>query len=114
MKKLYEIVFLQDAFDFLCTLDRKQHEKMLYVIRKSQIKPDAALFKKLNFEIWEFRLLYEGLQFRLLAFWDKTDNEQTLVIAAHGFLKKSSKVPLQELQKAIHIRTKYFEAKIKK
>ncbi|MDI3319501.1 hypothetical protein QJ048_06935 [Pinibacter sp. MAH-24] len=23
--------------------------------------------------MWEFRTLYQGLQYRLLAFWDKTD-----------------------------------------
>lgn len=28
---------------------------------------------------------------RLLAFWDKTDSEQTLVLATHGFIKKTQK-----------------------
>lgn len=48
---------------------------------------DADLFKKLSDEIWEFRTLYQGLQYRLLAFWDKTDHSEIMVIATHGFVK---------------------------
>ncbi|WP_231390026.1 type II toxin-antitoxin system RelE/ParE family toxin [Sphingobacterium pedocola] len=51
------------------------------------------MFKKLNNDIWEFRTLYQGLQYRLLAFWDKTFSSETMVISTHGFIKKRSKVP---------------------
>jgi hypothetical protein len=34
-----------------------------------------------------------------------------LVISTHGFIKKRSKVPDNEIQKAIGQRTKYFEEK---
>ncbi|HRW97716.1 MAG TPA: type II toxin-antitoxin system RelE/ParE family toxin, partial [Bacteroidales bacterium] len=37
--------------------------------------------KKLHNDIWEFRAKFAGLQIRLLAFWDKTENKQTLVVA---------------------------------
>lgn len=47
-----------------------------------------------------------------LAFWDKTDGAETLVLATHGFIKKVDKVPANEIQRAIKIRTKYFENKI--
>jgi Phage derived protein Gp49-like (DUF891) len=63
-------------------------------------------------DIWEFRTLYQGLQYRLLAFWDKTNNQETLVISTHGFIKKQSKVPDKELEKAKKIRIKYFEGKV--
>jgi len=59
------------------------------------------------------RLLYQGLQYRLLAFWDKTSVIETLVIATHGFIKKRSKVPDGEIQKARQNRTKYFAEKEK-
>jgi hypothetical protein len=65
--------------------------------------------KKLIDEIWEFRTLYQGLQYRLLAFWDKTNKQNTLVIATHGFIKKQSKVPDGEIQKTKALREKYFE-----
>ena len=111
MAKLFEIIFLDEAFKFLRGLEKKHYEKILYNIRKSQIQPDPVLFKKLNNEIWEFRTLYQGLQYRLLAFWDKTSATETLVISTHGFIKKRSKVPDQEIEKASSSREKYFTDK---
>ena len=110
----FEIVFLKECFEFLQGLERKHYEKILYNIRRVQVENDPQLFKKLTDEIWEFRTLYQGLQYRLLAFWDKTNSENTLVISTHGFVKKQSKVPDKEFDKAETIRKKYFEEKIKK
>lgn len=105
---------MEEAFEFLSNLERKHSEKILYNIRKAQIENDPELFKKLNEDIWEFRTLYQGLQYRLLAFWDKTSTKNTLVISTHGFIKKRSKVPDNEIQKAIQIKTKYLTEKQKK
>lgn len=113
MHKLFDIIFLEEAFAFLSNLDRKHYEKILYNIRKAQTGYDPELFKKLNDEIWEFRTLYQGLQYRLLAFWDKTIAENTLVVSTHGFVKKRSKVPDNEILKAKQLRAKYFEDKEK-
>jgi len=111
MTKLFEIVFLEEAYDFMKSIDRKHYEKILYNIRKSQTENNPELFKKINDDVWEFRTLYQGLQYRLLAFWDKTDKSNTLVISTHGFIKKRSKVPDSEIQKAIQLRNKYFNEK---
>lgn len=111
MDKRFEIIFLDEAFKFLQGLERKHYKKILYNIRKVQVESDPELFKKLVDDIWEFRTLYQGLQYRLLAFWDKTSTAQTVVISTHGFIKKRSDVPKQEIQKAIQIRLKYFEDK---
>ncbi|MBK8390881.1 MAG: type II toxin-antitoxin system RelE/ParE family toxin [Saprospiraceae bacterium] len=111
MNKLFEIIFLDDAFEFLKGLDRKHYEKILYNIRKAQTEQNPDLFKKLYNDIWEFRTLYQGIQYRLLAFWDKTSATETLVISTHGFVKKRSKVPGAEVQIAIRQRTMYFEEK---
>ena len=113
MDKLFEIIFLEDAYEFLKSLDRKHYEKILYNIRKSQIEYNSKLFKKLHSEIWEFRILYQGVQYRFLAFWDKSPCSQTLVVSTHGFLKKQSKIPDNEIQKAIQLRMKYFNEKPK-
>jgi hypothetical protein len=75
---------------------------------------DPRLFKKLKNDIWEFRTLYSGLQIRLLAFWDKSDGKETLVMATHGFIKKVDKVPANEIERAVKIRDKYFDNKFKK
>lgn len=111
MQKHFEILFLDEAFEFLSGLERKHYEKILYNIRKSQVEPDPDLFKKLSDDIWEFRTLYQGLQYRLLAFWDKDSNTETLVISTHGFIKKRSKVPDKEIQKAVKIRSIYLADK---
>ncbi|TAF76144.1 MAG: type II toxin-antitoxin system RelE/ParE family toxin [Bacteroidetes bacterium] len=111
MYKHFEILFLEEAFEFLNSLDRKHYEKILYNIRKSQVENDPELFKKLTDDIWEFRTLYQGLQYRFLAFWDKTSTIDTLVVSTHGFIKKRSKVPENEIQKAQNYRTKYLADK---
>ena len=111
MDKRFEIIFLDEAFDFLQGLERKHYEKILYNIRKAQVENDPELFKKLTDDIWEFRTMYQGFKYRLLAFWDKTSSSETFVISTHGFIKKRSKVPDKEIQKAIQIRTKYLNQK---
>ena len=60
-------------------------------------------------EFWEFRTLYAGIQYRLLAFWDKDDKTETLVFATHGIVKKTSKVDKKEIDKANKIKNEYFK-----
>jgi phage-related protein len=110
MKKRFEVTFLDEALYFLKSLEKKHYKKILYNIRKAQVENDPDLFKKLTDDIWEFRTLYESLQYRFFAFWDKT-SLNTLVISTHGIIKKQSKVPDKEIQKANQIRIKYFEEK---
>ena len=69
--------------------------------------------KKLNELVWEFRTLYNGKSYRLFSFWDKSDGNETLVIATHGILKKSQKTPSKEIHKAEEIRKIYLENKLK-
>jgi len=111
MDKRFDIVLLEEVSEFLQGLERKHYEKILYNIRKVQMVNDPELFKKLSDDIWEFRAVYDGLQYRLLAFWDKTSATETLVVSTHGFIKKRSKVPDREIKKALHSRTRYFENK---
>ena len=111
MDKLFDIVFLDDTFEFLSNLEKKHYEKILFNIRKAQTRYDPELFKKLMDEIWEFRTLYQGLHYRLFAFWDKTNSENTLVISTHCIIKKTSKTPYSEIQKAKQVRSQYFEDK---
>ena len=111
MDKLFDIVFLDEAFTFLKSLERKHYEKILYNIRKVQVEREPELFKKLTDDIWEFRTLYQGLQYRLLAFWDKASARDTLVVTTHGFIKKRGKVPDKEIRKATRSRIEYFENK---
>jgi phage-related protein len=103
--------FLEQAEEFIANLEKKTAAKVFYNIDLAEQTNDPKLFKKLQGEIWEFRTRYLGLQIRLLAFWDKSEPEETLVFASHGFVKKVSKVPGNEIDKAEVIRKQYFEAK---
>ncbi len=109
--KRFTTVFLDGAKDFLGRLDKKSASKLLYVIDIAEQTNDPKLFKKLSGEIWEFRSKYLGNQNRLLAFWDKTEKTDTLVIATSGFIKKSKKTPAREIEKAERARQLYFESK---
>lgn len=111
MDKLFDIIFLDETFEFLRNLDKKHYEKIIFNIRKAQTRHDPELFKKLKDEIWEFRTLYQGLHYRLLALWDKTDSEATLVVSTHGIIKKTRKTPESEILKAKQVRSQYFEVK---
>ncbi len=111
MIKRFETVLLEEAMEFLRKQNLKTKNKILQNIERASQKTDPKLFKKLQEEIWEFRTLYAGLQYRLLAFWDKTDKENTLVLATHGTIKKTSKVDQKEIDKAERIRQQYFKDK---
>lgn len=106
----FRVVYTEEAIEFLESLDSKARRKIAYNIGKCMYYIDKDLFKKLeNSDIWEFRTLYNGIQYRLFAFWD-TENE-TLVIATHGIIKKTQKTPAKEIAKAESIRKEYFKSK---
>lgn len=107
--RYFDTKFLEEADEFMASLKLKTVKKILYHIDLAEQTNDPKLFKKLKKEIWEFRNKYDGLQIRLLAFWDKTDNKDTLVIATHGFIKKVDKVPENEIDSAVRIREQYFK-----
>jgi phage-related protein len=108
--KYFETKFMEEANQFIAELDTKTIKKILYNIDLSEQTNDPKLFKKLQNDIWEFRTKFGGVQIRLLAFWDKSNNKETLVIATHGFIKKVDKVPVNEINRAERLRNKYFNS----
>lgn len=102
------IVLMDDASGFIRSLPEKARKKVAYnMLRVEQGEINNELFKKLEHtDIWEFRTLFGGICYRLFAFWD-TDNE-TLVVATHGIIKKTQKTPLKEIAKAEAMRKEYF------
>lgn len=107
----FQLVFMEEAKNFLQSLPEQAYKKVLYNMdRVAGGERNRELFKKLgNSDIWEFRTLYNGISYRLFAFWD-TD-KQTLVIATHGLIKKTQKTPKKEIAKAEAIMKQYFELK---
>lgn len=86
---------------------------MLYNMwRVAEGERNSELFKKLEgTDIWEFRTLYNGVAYRLFAFWD-TDKE-TLVVATHGIIKKTQKTPKKEISRAEMMMKQYFDSRNK-
>lgn len=109
MEPKFKVEFLDEAIEFLESLDEKTKAKILYNIKLAQYKNDNELFKKLTDTIWEFRTLFNKTYYRFFAFWDKTNKQKTLIISTHGIEKKTGKVPKNEIQKAENLRTNYFE-----
>ena len=108
---MFKVTFLEEAKQFLDSLDEKPREKIFYNIWKSKISKDEDLLKKLDDEIWEFRTLYNKSAYRLFAFWD--ENENSLIIATHGIIKKTNKTPKKEINKAKQLRAEYLKIKEK-
>ena len=113
MIKRFETRLLEEAFEFVQKQDLKVRKKIFQNIRRAEQHSDPKFFKKLTNQIWEFRTLYSGIQYRLLAFWDKEDKSETLVFATHGIVKKTSKVDKKEIDKAEKIRANYLKNKKK-
>jgi phage-related protein len=113
MTERFRVLFLEEAAEFLNTVDLKAREKIIFNIRKAQVLNDKELFKKLSGEIWEFRTLFNKTHYRFFAFWDKTEKTDTLVISTHGIIKKTDKTPVTDLNKAENSRKLYFEQKFK-
>jgi len=110
VKPKFSIIYSEDVLVFLNSLADKAKAKILYNINRSKYILDKKIFKKLeNSEIWEFRTLYNGVQYRVFAFWD--NDIDTLVITTHGIIKKTQKTPKKEIEKAESIRKEYFKNK---
>ena len=108
MREYFDILLSDEVEAFLDKVDEKARDKIIYNIDKAKYSLDPKIFKKLTKEIWEFRTNYRSTQYRLLAFWDRRNNKDTLVIATHGFIKKTQKTPKSEIDRAIKIREFYF------
>ena len=110
----FRVEFLEEAKEFLDSLDEKTRNKVVYNIWKARSVNDKELFKKLQDEIWEFRTKYNKAYYRLCAFWEKIDKNDTVVISTHGLIKKTDKIPKSEIERAEKLREKYFNEKNKK
>lgn len=89
----FHVVLRREAAEFLDEIPYQAADKMNYNIHRVMLgERNPEIFKKLeNSDIWEIRALWGGIAYRLLAFWDSS--AETLVIATHGFVKKTQKTP---------------------
>lgn len=108
----FEVSFMDEVRAFLKGLPRPAAKKITYNVRKvASGEKDKDLFKKLDgsSDLWEFRTKFDGMEYRLLAFWDA--DTKRLVVATHGFVKKTWKVPAKEIARAEALRKMYYKLK---
>lgn len=109
-KEPIRVNYLKEADKFLESLSVKAREKVLDNIDSvldGTGTPD--MFKKLDNYIWEFRTGFQGMAYRLFAFYDR--EEGALIVATHGLVKKTQKTPKKEIERANQIRKMYFAQK---
>lgn len=111
MNNHISVILSDEANVFIRQQPLKAQQKIAYNIRRLQSGViDKDLFKKLaETEIWELRTLFNGVYYRLLAFWDT--EKAALVVVTHGIVKKTQKTPKKEIERAERIRTEYFNDK---
>ena len=107
LKKPFNVELLEEAREFIGKLTIEEKREVLANIEAAKSTQDATLFKKVTVDIWEFRARFNGKQFRILSFWDKT--RKSMVLGTHGFLKKTQKTPPQEIKHAEQIMKKYYQ-----
>lgn len=112
IKPRFDVIYLEEADQFLQSVPIKVRAKIQYNIMVAQHDNDPELFEKLNENIWEFRTRYNGMAYRLFAFWDK--DIRAMVIATHGLIKKTQKTPQNEIRKAEAIMKAYYEQRKQK
>jgi phage-related protein len=92
--------------EFLDSLSGKAAQKVTWVLK---IIEDLAIvpekyFKKLDsYNIWECRIDFSGNTYRILGFIHNGYN----VILTNGFIKKTRKVPKQEIELALTYKYDY-------
>jgi phage-related protein len=113
MNKPIQIILLRPAEDFLDSLEPIVRKKFFYSFRKTKERLFGDWFKKMKGtdDIYEFRIVENKKWYRLFAFWDNSNNSQTLIIGSNGYIKKTDKTPQSEIHKAESIKRDYFKNK---
>ena len=111
MEKPIEIVLLKQAENFLDEIEESVRKKFFISMRKTKSRIFGDWFKKMidTNDLFEFRVENKGNHYRLFSFWDSRDGKQTLIVCAHGLVKKTNKTPKSEIEKADDIKELYFK-----
>lgn len=106
------IIFYQNHFiDFYKELNPKVKEKVKYVlelIKQVERVPEKFLAPMTGYEgLFEIRIEYQSNIFRIFCCFDQGQ----LIVLFNGFQKKSQKTPKIEIERAMKLKTEYFENK---
>ena len=106
------IIFYQNYFiDFYKELNPKVKEKVKYVlelIKQVERVPEKFLAPMTGYEgLFAIRIEYQSNIFRIFCCFDHGQ----LIVLFNGFQKKSQKTPKIEIERAMKLKTEYFENK---
>lgn len=110
--KIRNIFLYKDYFtDFYQKQKEKVKQKILWTFRVIETLPQVPTDYLKHIEgtdgLYEIRVQAGGDIFRVFCFFD----EGKLVVLANGFQKKTQKTPKKEIDKALKIKTEYYENK---
>ena len=111
-QKIRTIIFYKEYFgDFFVKQRQKVKDKIVWTLDLIELvdKVPETYLKHLEGtdKLFEIRVQSGNDIFRIFCFFD----EGSLVVLANGFQKKTKKSPKQEIEKALKIKTEYYESK---
>ncbi len=111
-QKIRTIIFYKDYFDdFFVKQRQKVKDKIVWTFDLIELieKVPETYLKHLEGtdKLFEIRVQCGSDIFRIFCFFD----EGSLVVLANGFQKKTQKTPKKEIEKALKIKTEYYESK---
>jgi len=111
-QKIRTIIFYKNYFtDFFVKQRQKVKDKIVWTFDLIELidKVPEIYLKHLvgTDKLFEIRVQSGSDIFRAFCFFD----EGNLVVLANGFQKKTQKTPKQEIEKALKIKTEYYESK---
>lgn len=111
MEKPIRVRLLPEAEEYIDSLEVNVQKKFAISFRKTRQGFIGDWFKKLvnTDDIYEFRVHLNRNAYRVFAFWDGSDEVETLIICTHGLNKKSQKTPKTQIEKAEQIKKIYFK-----
>jgi len=106
------IIFYNEYFiGFYKTLDNKVKEKVksvLELIKQVERVPEKFLAPMTGYEgLFEIRVEYQSNIYRIFCCFDQGQ----LVVLFNGFQKKTQKTPKIEIERAMRLKTEYFQTK---
>lgn len=110
MEKVREVVLFEDHFnEFVKSVPRKAKVKILAfidVLEYIDVIP-ANYLKHIEGTsgLYEARVDFGNDAYRIFCFFDRG----RIIVLLNGFHKKTQKTPRKEIQRALHLRKKYYE-----
>jgi len=107
--KPIKVQLLDEATNYFDEINDRVKAKFFKSFEKVETGLKGDWFKHLEDGIWEFKERDSQKFYRIFAFWDSTQEKQTLIVGTHGYNKKSNKTPRKEINKAKQLRAKYYD-----